>query len=142
VSAVTHDKFNERLTDLEHQAAELRKADVLEQQRLWMVPSDWVGDPFDIPQQHLPSFDRSKINNNYCEIHSSGSKAGTVGEAASLKIQLDYLSVMERAFRSRHASSVRGQMHSAARHAGHGHSRGVFGRVRGYAQDLLKASGS
>jgi hypothetical protein len=106
-----------------------------------MVPSDWVGDPFAIPTQHLPSFDRTKINEQYQEIHRSKT-AGHIGDAASLKIQLDYVAAMERAFRSRHASPIRNIMHAAARHQGQGSSQGVFGAVRNYAQDLIAAAGA
>lgn len=137
--AILHDTFVDLMRDLREDSEKLHQAEIGSGQRVWMAPANWMGDPFDIPNQHLPAFDRTEINQNYEELHTD--KDGRVGGAASLKMQLDCTAVMERAFRSRHASSVRCQLHAAARHAGHGHTAGVFPRVVDYAQDLLKASG-
>jgi hypothetical protein len=134
-----HRAFVERLSDFRSESATLGKAEVGDVQRVWTVPSDWIGDPFLIPQQHLPSFDRTDINEDYESVHTG---RGKLGQAASLQYQLATVQVMERAFRSRHASHLRCVMHAAARHRGHGHPQGFFGAARNYAQDLLDAAGA
>jgi len=138
-NAQLHDVFVDLLDGLQTGSAQMHLADTGQAQRAWMTPAGWDGDPFAIATVHLPAFDREPINQNYQEVHSG--EDGRIGAAASLKIQLDYVAVMERAFRSRHAGPIRGQMHAAARHAGQGHVKGIFPRTRDYAQDLLKSAG-
>lgn len=131
--------FNDRIDDLQRLSGLMSTAQTGQGQRAWMVPSTWQGNPLDVPQLHNPAFDRAGINASYQNVHTSA--GGSVGAAGSLKLQLDFLSVMERAFRSRHATGIRCLMHASARHAGHSHSQGVFASVRRVAQDILQAGG-
>lgn len=132
--------FVNRVKDLKEQSETVAKAETGREQRVWMVPSDWPGDPFAIDTLHVPSFDRTKVNEKYQEVHQGNDSH--IGDATAMKIQLGYLSAMERAFRSRYASHIRNVTHAAARHAGHGHDQGVFAAVQNYAQDLIKAAGA
>lgn len=136
--AVITKVFTDRISDL--QTVSGRNATALSQggQGQWMVPSNWGGNPLDIPNLHLPAFDRTSINGAYLSAQSNG----TVGESSCMKLQLDYLSVMERAFRSRHATSVRCLMHTSARFTGQSSLQGIFGAVQGVIQDLLQAAGT
>jgi len=108
-------------------------------QRTWQIPTDLTTDIRNVPQLHKPSFDRTEINTNYTEIHKPDNLTAGVGDAGSLKVQLDYVAIAERAFRSRHASHIRCLTHTAARYAGHSNEAGVFMAVQNYAQDLSKA---
>ena len=68
---------------------------------------------------------------------------GSSGDAASLKLQSDYLAVYERSFRARHLTPVRANLHAAARRKAHGvATNGMFARVATYAQDLILAGGA
>lgn len=138
--AQLHDVFITRIEDLKTQSDTLGRAERGAEQRVWMLPTNMTAGPLDVPKLHLPSFDRTKINDEYNKIHAD--KGAKVGEAGSLKIQLDYVATMERAFRMRHATHIRCVGHAAARHNGHGNGAGVFGAVRNFAQDLLNAGGS
>jgi len=140
MGASLHEVFTDRLADWQTLSGQLKQAESSTgTQRVWMYPSDWSGDPFDIPNIHQPSFDRTPINEEYQGVCTK--LGSTVGDAGCLKTQLDTVSQMERAFRLRHASGIRCVMHAAARHGGQGNGKGVFGAVRNYAQDLLKAGG-
>lgn len=86
--------------------------------------------PFAIPS--LGSvYDRTDINENYADCVSDGASPGTAGDVISLKTQGDILASMERAYRARHASSVRCMAHAAGRRAGHGHEKGIFSESSG-----------
>src|SRR5688572_22144045 len=85
-------------------------------QRKWLLPptSAWSGDPMDIPGMNH-AFDRTALNNLYIAVVSDTQQRGRQGEAGILKIQVDYIAALERAFRTRQASSVRCKIHAAAR---------------------------
>lgn len=136
-----HDVFQRLIDSIKSGLKSISQAQQGTAQRKWLAPDDWQGDPFNIAEIHKPAFDREAINTNYLELFTTDSKAGA-GDAGSLKIQLDYVAIAERAFRSRHASHVRCLAHTAARHAGQAHDAGVFAHVQNYAQDLSKAAGA
>lgn len=100
----------------------------------------WSGDPLDIEGIRL-AFARDGAGLIYGV--SLASPDGSGGDAASAKLQSDYLACLERAFRLRHATPVRCAMHAAARRLGHGTAGvGVFGRIAAYAQDLIVSGAS
>jgi len=136
-----HTVFQNLISFLKQANKTIANAQQCKNQRTWEIPDDFVGDVQDIPNIHKPSFDRTEINTNYLECHSgdADNEAG-VGDAGSLKIQLDYVAVAERAFRSRHASHLRCLAHAAARYAGHANDQGAFSSVQNYAQDLSKVA--
>jgi len=113
-----HDVFKERLTQLRESAKKAYEGYLAEGQRSWCIPTDLeASDLFAIPELHKPSFDREKINTNFCECISDSGK-GTVGDIISLTTQNDYNAAEERAFRLRHASPVRLIACAAARQRG------------------------
>lgn len=108
--------------------------------RGWFVPAGWSGDPLDIDGM-AAAFNRGGAGAIYTDaLYSSN---GSSGDAASAKLQSDYLAVRERAYRARHFTRVRSALMAAARRAGQGHvGAGVFARVESYAQDLLVSGAS
>ncbi len=96
--------------------------------------TSWSGEVLDV-DAIATAFDRSAVGESYSEAIAGG---GTVGAAASSKLQSDYLAMMERSFRLRHLSPIRSSLHAATRRLGHSDAaRGVIARVGKYAQDLL-----
>lgn len=136
-----HEVFSKRLADLRTQSAECAQFMLAGQPRAWMVPTDWETGPFNIAAIHTPSFDRTQINENYIQVHAGADSGGAVGDAAAIRLQLDYVAILERGFRSRHASRVRCLAHGAARLAGHGHSGGAYGFAQNHVAGMLKAAG-
>ena len=105
----------------------------------WATPLDGITpvDNLDIPDQAVP-FARTNINEMYEETITTDD--GSLGDAMSLRLQGDYLSTMERAYRLRTSTSIRRKAWTAARLTGHGNGDlGIFMRVLVRAQDLLEA---
>lgn len=121
-------------TLLGHQSISDESCDVsASKQRKWQMPSKWTWDLnlFHISGQKSikEAFDRTRLNNLYVRALLKGApiddkdKAaageGRVSDCQAIKIQVDHLAIQERAFRLRHASSVRCAMHAAVRRRGH-----------------------
>jgi hypothetical protein len=108
-------------------------------QRPWMIPpkGDWDGDPLKIKDLKEP-FNRDKPNEDYVEeLHSDD---GATGVCQGKKVQIDYMGMMERAFRARNTTPIRSMMHAAGRRRAHGSKDGTHvGVVQQYVQDLLSA---
>jgi len=106
--------------------------------RPWMHPPEWNGDVFDI-EGMKESFDRKGPNDEY-EAEMEKKSKGNIGVCMGDKVQMDYMGMMERSFRSRNASFIRCYVHSASRRKAHGLSEGVHTRgVLEYVTNLLKA---
>lgn len=103
------------------------EATILQNQRQWMYPplNGWSGNPLDIVDMNN-AFDRTNLNNQYITIIDDLTHEDKIGTVMATKLQLDYIAAMERAFRTRHCSSVRAKIHAAARRRGQGSSNGVF----------------
>ena len=107
-----------------------------------MVPEDWDGDVRNIVGLGEP-FDRQDLNQQYADAHQDAAAPGTVGDVVAIKLQIDYLAMMERSFRIRHSSPIRDICHMFARHKGHGNGKGVFqNQVLGHVQDAIAAGAS
>lgn len=99
-------------------------------QRKWQIPTPntWDLNLFNI-SGISGAFDRATANQVYIRALTKGPKVGLldkapegegrVADCQAMKIQIDYMATMERAFRLRHASSIRCKLHSAARRRGH-----------------------
>lgn len=123
-------------------------ATTLTGQRQWQLPptcvtdairgsSCWDGDPWSWVYM-MNVWTRDEMNANYMSVIN---KKGRSGEAMVIKLQMDYLATMERAFRTRHSSSVRSRIHAAARRNGHGSSAGPLkGTMIGWLSRLLTAA--
>ncbi len=118
------DVFREQLEKLAENARKNAEALRLTGDRVWCLPErkGWNGDLFDLLGMAKP-FDRSQNHEDYLKAVTED-PPGCVGELAAAQFQGDWLAAMERAFRQRHASAVRGRLHSAGRLYGHGHELG------------------
>ena len=138
--AIIHPAFRENAEQLAADADNLSKASLGQAQRQWQVAPlrGWSGDPLDVAGVSV-KFDRKAIHENYTGCLSDPDKAGTVADTQALTLQNDWVAMQERAFRTRHATSVRSAIHAAARRSGHAHPQGVVmaGLVK-YIQDVIK----
>lgn len=134
-----HDRFLDQVKAAKRNATVLDLATTAGAQREWALLSrgNWNGDTLDIPDT-TKAFDRDVINQDYELMMSDAQNPGSLGSCISLKMQVDWLAALERAFRTRHATIVRSSVHAIARRRGHGSAEGVFlGGVLRYAQDTL-----
>lgn len=120
-------EFTSQLDKLKSTSDAADKAAILTGQREWMYPplNGWTGCPWDLSGMNK-AFPREHLNEVYCKILGDKNSTGTVGEAMAVKLQVDYIAALERAFRTRHCSSVRARMHSAARRRGQAAEKGLF----------------
>ena len=102
----------------------------------WNVPAGWSGDPLDIAGATKP-FDRADVGANYASLVADAAAPGTAGSAIGVKLQSDYLAMLERAARTRYLSPVRRAIMAAARRAGHGTVDGVLSRVEAEAYGAI-----
>lgn len=90
-------------------------------------------------------FSRKAVNAQYESMVASYTEAGTTGDIISLKLQNDYVAMMERAWRIRHATPLRSHALSIARDFGQ--ARGpIFtsnqGGIAATASDFIAAGSS
>lgn len=119
------DTFREQLEKLAESADSAHLALLLIEQRKWFHPElkGWGGDLFDLVGMSK-SFDRSANHKDFLDALSSAEAPGAIGDLASAQLQGDWLASLERAYRQRHSSAIRGRLHAAARLLGHGHEKG------------------
>lgn len=108
----------------------------------WFRPSNWQGNVFDINDLGT-ALSREELYTAFRNAVSSPDSSGTVGDLQAILVQGDNLAAAERAFRMRHASSVRTKLHASGRHRGHGDPNGVVNNGHGnYLKQLIQlASG-
>lgn len=73
----------------------------------------WTGDTEDLVGMSL-AFNRAEVISTFNTVMNVNDP-GTASDKIAMRFQNDYLAAMERAFRTRHAGSVRSEMFSAAR---------------------------
>jgi hypothetical protein len=106
-------------------------------QRRWMLPEGLANVSLFSPQDFEKGFDRQEANADY---EAALNRDGTIGEGAAARIQVDYMAMQERAFRSRHTTPVRAMAHAACRRRGHADPAGVHqGVVVQHVADVQKA---
>ena len=104
--------------------------------RVWMYPTaNWSGNPFDIKDMAEP-FQRREPATAY-EHGILVPHKDPLNVVMAHKLEMDYLSVMERSFRLRHMSPVRAIALTAGRRLAHGDENGVHTVIRTYIQDRL-----
>lgn len=118
-------------------------ATCLDGQRKWYYPplNGWSGNVTDITGMN-DAFARDDLGTQYQAVNTAAS-GGTIGESMVVKLQNDYIAAAERAFRTRHASSVRCRIHAASRRKGHGNSLGIFstnGNIQGWLNNIIASS--
>jgi len=108
------------------------------QPRRWMLPPPrgWDGDPLNISGMTKP-FDRADLNTE-AKDNLNAADGGKVGIGAGKTLQINYLGMMEKAFRLRHMTIVRAHAHTAGRKLAHGHANGIHtGDIISYIQNML-----
>lgn len=136
--------FRERVTELQQHAQQQAAAVTDGEQRRWQMPTleGWAGDTLDVIAMEAP-FDRAALAANHQEVIRNPEDPGTVSDLIALKLQSDYLACLERAFRTRHRTSVRSRIHAAARRRGHGDQAGIFvGGVLQYISNIIRQGSS
>lgn len=128
--------FQKLLEELQEQCELISKSTQgTGEQRKWMLPpgEDDI-DVLDI-DKFVDLFNRDKLNEDYEDaLHNEG----TTAVCMAAKVQIDYTSMMGRAFVGRHTTSARAAMHAANRRLGHSDDGGIFiGHILQYVQDIL-----
>lgn len=106
----------------------------------WSIPSGfdgtlpWQGNPL-VGSSIRHAFSRDAIGAIYTEIVANG--GGSLGEAACMKVQSDWIAACERAYRSRHLTAVRSSIHAMGRNSGKGHNRGPYSKVIKVAESFV-----
>ena len=114
-------------------------------QSKWLMPdkgqSGWNGDLFDFAGINKP-FDSEKPNQELIDAIKDVDSQGVSGDLVSSQVSIEYLAVLERAFRQRHTQSFpRAVLHGGARKYGLGADAGVLKWViLKYLQDIQKMS--
>lgn len=135
-----HDTFRKRVKERRTVAKKIAESAQGSGQRPWDVPEDLKDkDLTDIPGLHDPAFDRNEMNANYDEAMASATDPGTLGDVMGVKLQVDYVASEERAFRLRHATSVRCIVVAHGRALGHGHDKGVYAAAENLVGDHILA---
>lgn len=132
------------LKSLQDQAQAEQEARLQGNQAKWMMPpsNNWSGDLFDV-QGIEQAFDRNITNDAFTAAIADPSAPGTTGDLVAASLQVDYLAVMERAFRSRHLTRARAMCHAMGRKTGHGDNKGPLTQaVLEYVRGVVKESKS
>lgn len=130
--------FEKRVRDLQSHAEEEAQARTTGEPVQWFRPTGFSTDPFDT-QSLADGFSRDEANVDFSRIINP-EDPGTTGDLIAVATMVDYLAVMQRAFRARHtASRARMAAQAAARKKGHGNVQGVFSQLPlEYVRNLLR----
>lgn len=134
--------FSDHLLYLAGTAMAAANGTQLSGQAVWYRPflRGWSGNPLDLKGMQA-AFDRSSLNALYQAGLLQPAYKATVGDMMAAKLQIDYTSGLERAFRTRHATRIRCVAHNMARKKGHGHGGGLFlGTVLTHIQNVVSAA--
>lgn len=133
--------FQRLITMLASQAKKQATAAGSSGARVWQIPDELRTALTDVAAIST-GFDRKKLNQLFASLIEDGGSPGTAGDAVGVKIQVDYVGALERAFRARHASPLRCLAHAAGRREGHGHTAGIFSDAAGvlcFVNEAIKA---
>lgn len=139
ISNVLQKLVNELATQAKRESTERKK----NAQVKWMMPpkGDWSGDLFKWQDLYHP-FDSEKPNEELVKAISDAKDPGNAGDLVNTNTQIEYLAMMERAFRARHTMSfARGIAHASGRRHGQGGDKGPLKfSIMKYLEDLQKMS--
>lgn len=138
--ADVREKFRKQTDKMKTNSEKIAKAYQLKEQRPWMHPEleGWKGDLFDLKGMAKP-FDRDENHQDLLNAVKSPNSPGTSNDLIASQLQGDFLGTCERAFRERHKSVIRSRLHSAGRHYGSGHEKGIVkAGIQNYIQWLVK----
>lgn len=135
--------FKARISDLQQkarqQSAQLRNGIA---PRPWHTPDNMAGrNLLDVPNLHEPAWNRDDANRLYVnDVLNYTGEPGTAGDVASLKKQIDFMAVEERAWRLRHASLPRCVAIAHGRLNSHADTTyGVFAAVQNVVKNHISA---
>lgn len=125
--------FEAQLKRLQKHAEEDHTARKMADQSKWYRPDDsatgdagWDGDLFDLEGMGRV-YTRKEANDMFLDATKDPKAPGVTGDLIVTTTMVDYLALMERAFRSRHSMRrPRAVLHAMGRKFGHGHDNGVF----------------
>lgn len=132
-------KYEKQFRALKLHAAAKAEAMQVGGQVPYFRPFGWNGDPTDLEGLSVP-FDRTVANQGLIAAISDHLNPGTTGDVVACSVMINELSVMERAFRTRHTlKRCRGSAHTAGRLAGHGTDTGPYTQLGiEYVRSILK----
>lgn len=113
--------------------------------RYWQTPPydlGWSGHASDYFFMKFP-FERTDLNHYYVSAVDSSAvdkyspQAGKIGDIIAARLQIERLSSMERAMRSRHMTHIRARAYSSARRLGHSMPNSVLYSSINTAFDIL-----
>lgn len=136
--------FLQRLYEFREQAQQQAAAAANSAVRTWQVPAEQSTGMTAIAALRT-GFNRDAVGQNFSALVEDGKNPGTAGDVVGVKVQSDYLAMMERAYLARHASVLRCLAHAAARRKGHGNSAGIFSDTSGvgrFVADAIRAGKS
>ncbi len=127
--------FNKRITELADTQTKNGQAALNQGPAMWYRPAEitksYASDSGN--QQVAEAFSRQEQEKWFDEATKNRKDKGVRGDFIQIQLQGDFMACMERAYRSRHLSSVRSRIHPAARLEGTGHEYGVLRQgVLGY----------
>lgn len=105
------------------------------------VLNDWSGDLTDL-EGMASAFSREELNQTYEQMLDDPEKGGVVGDAIAIAFQVDWLALLERAYRARHTMNrCRSVAHATARRQGQGLEDGVLSHAYlEYLRGVLRQS--
>ena len=131
------------LQDLTQQAETEQEDRRQSKQCQWQMPpkKDWSGNLFKWSELDTP-FDSEDPNQELIDVVAASENPGNAGDLINTNSQIEYLAMMERAFRARHTMTFsRGVAHCSARRHGQSKEGGPLKRsVLKYLEDLQKMS--
>lgn len=100
----------------------------------------WDGDVFNLDDMSKP-WDRKELGDMVVASIKDAASPGVAGDIIVSTLQGDWLSAQERAFRLRHTTKPRANLHAASRRRGHGHPGGLFAKgLVNYVKNIVKLS--
>ena len=139
ISNILQKLIDELASQSKKESTERKKNDQVK----WMMPpkGDWGGDLFKWQELYHP-FDSKDPNEELVKAVSDAKSPGNVGDLVNTNTQIEYLAMVERAFRARHTMSfARGVAHASGRRHGQGGDKGPLKfSVMKYLENLQKMS--
>lgn len=133
--------FQDRVRELQENSKEEYEKRKSGQQVKWFRPGDWDGNLLSFQAIETP-FKRDRANRDFVRAVENAKSPGTTGDLVATTTMIDYLAIMERAFRMRVTMRrPRAVAHMLARKRGHGNDKGVFVQnALEYVRSVLEAA--
>jgi len=130
------DVFRSRMLDMQKYAASVAKSLAGGKPAVYFRPEGLTA-PLSDGDAISPSFTRQQQEDDFVAAVKDSEQPGTVGDLHLVSLQGDFLAMMERAYRARHASSVRTRVHACGRAMGQAAETGVIrGGMLGFVEQL------